>query len=104
MEISTDNIVTIVTTIVQIIIVLFYAITMLKSNKKSGLKILDNIVKTIPTYIGNARQVLTNPTNTKILNYVIAEIKGDFEEALTKKQEKQITKKVEEVLANEKEN
>lgn len=73
-----------------IIAILFFA----SKNKTKALTTTASIIKTIPNYVENAKNAgLT--TSTSILNFVMAEIKDDFKEVMTKKTEKTIKTEVE---------
>lgn len=97
---DTENIVSIITTGVNLITIICYTITIIFKKQKSSKNALNNIIKTIPAYITQAKSTLTNATNKTVLNFVLAEIKDDFEEILTKKSESKVKKQIEEELEN----
>lgn len=93
---TTDQILQMATTISNVLCTLLLAVIFLKSQKSKTKAVTTtaSILKTIPTYIENAKS-LGLTTSTSILNFVMAEIKDDFKEVMTKKTEKQVKKEVE---------
>ena len=87
---TVENWVSVGTMVVNVITIVCYTVTLLIKSKKSGTQVLQNIIKTIPNYITQAKATLTNATNRTVANFVIAEIKEDFEDVLTKKMEKSL--------------
>lgn len=95
-----ENWVSVGTMVVNLITIICYTITLLVKSKKNGAQVLANIVKTIPSYITQAKATLTNATNKTVCNFVLAEIKEDFEEVLNKKMEKTLQKAVKTEVEN----
>ena len=99
-----ESIISLGTTAVNLITIICYTITICVKQKKNATNTLNQIVKTIPAYISQAKATLSNATNKTILNFVLAEIKDDFEELINKKSETVIKNKIEEVINGETKN
>lgn len=98
---TTEQIIQITTTVGNLLTTLTIAFLYYKKGKKDKvITTIANINKTIPSYIENAKN-LGLKTNTSIFNFVIAEIKEDFAEVLTKSTTKQINKEVKKEIEKE---
>ena len=98
---STEQIIQIATTAGNLFTTLTIAFLYFKKGRKDKvITTTANIIKTIPSYIQNAKN-LGLKTNTSIFNFVIAEIKEDFAEVLKRNTTKQINKEVKKEIEKE---
>lgn len=96
-----ESIVAIINSSTSLIAVIFYAILWINKNKKAAKTALQDIIKSIPIYVAEANTQLPNASNAVKLNYVLAEIKEDCEEANIKFKEQKIKTSIKEALENE---
>lgn len=96
-----ENIIAIINSSTSLLAVLFYAVIWIKNNKKAAKAALTDVIKSIPVYIAEANTQLPNASNAVKINYILAEIKEDCEEANIKFNEKKIKNSIQEAIENE---